>query len=332
MVKLDSIKIKAPNHVLNGFNSDLLERDTKHSKGVLIKDISQIKSIDFGFNSFSLNNLTNDFIIELSAKILKSDYADGINQNNFDRVVDAINKNKFLNINIDAFYNSAELLRADVTDNIKLDYKGNFYSDISAIPLPNKYEITSYNITRNNGVVFKGKQSSFKERQIIYNKLIELNSVKSGKQFLNSVNKNKIYKDFKDTIRVEGNFTEFKKMRQYIGSNKLSDVLQSNEKPNYKLWQKITKHTDAEILYLFDRYEGMNIREVIRRRGLEGIITDAKFNWQYIELWLKNKTPKTYRIHRKEFRKIYLELQLKQNRANGKHIIQLFSDALLKVA
>jgi hypothetical protein len=332
MVKLDSIKIKAPIHVLNGFNSDLLERDTKMFKGVLIKDISEIKSIDFGFNNFSVNHLKNDFIIELSAKILKSDYAEGISLNNFDRIVNTINKNKFLNINLNDFYNSAELLRADVTDNIKIDYKGNFYSDISAIPLPNKYEITPYNTTKNKGVVFKGKQTSLKERQIIYNKLIELNSVKSGKRFMDSVNKNKIYNDFKDTIRVEGNFTSFETMRKYIGSNKLSDVLQSNEKVNYKLWQKITKHTDAEVLYLFDAYEGMSLREVIRRRGLEGIITDAKFNWQYIELWLKNKTPKTYRIHRKEFRKIYLELQLKQNRANGKHIIQLFSDALLKVA
>lgn len=332
MVKLDSIKIKAPIHVLNGFNSDLLERDTKIRTGVLIKDISQIKDVDFGFNNFSVNNLTNDFTIELSAKILKSDYAEGINLNNFDRIVNTINKNKFLNINLNDFYNSAELLRADVTDNIKIDYKGNFYSDISAIPLPNKYEITPYDRATNKGVVFKGKQTSLKERQIIYNKLIELNSVKSGKRFMDSVNKNKIYNDFKDTIRVEGNFTSFETMRKYIGSNKLSDVLQSNEKVNYKLWQKITKHIDAEVLYLFDAYEGMSLREVIRRRGLEGIITDAKFNWQYIELWLKNKTPKTYRIHRKEFRKIYLELQLKQNRANGKHIIQLFSDALLKVA
>lgn len=332
MVRLDSIKIKAPTDVLNGFNADAFDRNTKTKSGIIVKDTSEIKDVYFGFNNCTINNLTNDFTIEVSAKILGSDYAEGININTYDRLIDTVNSHKILNINSDAFYNVAEVLRADVTDNVKIDYKGDIYSDLSIIPLPNKYEVTPYSTTRNKGVVFKGKQKSFKERQIMYDKLIELSSVRQGKQFLNSVNKHKIYNDFKNTVRVEGNFTSFDTMRKYIGSNKFSDVLNSDAKVNFQLFNKIVKQAVVEVLHLFDKYDGMTLKEVIRRRGLEGIITDAKYNWNYIDLWLKNKAPKNYRRARKEFRAIYLELQTKQQKNNGVHVIKIFSDALSKVA
>jgi hypothetical protein len=272
-------------------------------------------------------------ILEVSAKALKNDYSEGININTFEQLIDNLNKSNVVKLDASVIYNEGKLLRADVTDNVKFDtYQGkNFYTDMACIPLPNKYDITSYNRVKNLGLVFKGKQKSFKERQIFYDKITELVSNKNGKAFLNSINTSKVFKDFKNTIRTEGNFNQLKTIRKYIGSNELSDVLCSNAKVNYDLFKKITKQADSEVLQIFDKYEGMKLSAIIDDIGRKGLIKEANYNWQYIEAYLKHKVPGNYRREIQKFKQKYNELKT-QNNSMDATIIDLFLDALSKVA
>ena len=74
----------------------------------------------------------------------------------------------------------------------------------------------------------------------------------------------------------------------------------------------------------------MSIREIIRLEGIKGIIKNANNNWAFIDQFLKQKAPNNYRKQRKEFRKVYNEMNTKTT--SGESIIKLFSDALAKVA
>ena len=339
MIRLDSIKILAPTDCLVDYDNNSFKASKDIERGVIVKDSLTANNINFGFNRFVIDSKADNVVFEVSAKALKNDYSEGININTFNQLIDNLNRTNVVKLDASVIYNEGKLLRADVTDNVKFDaYKGsNFYTDMACIPLPNKYDITSYNRVKNLGLVFKGKQKSFKERQIFYDKITELVSNKNGKAFLNSIDTHKVFKDFKNTIRTEGNFNQLKTIRKYIGSNELSDVLSSNAKVNYELFKKITKQADPEVLQLFNRYEGMKLKDVVQRRGIEGIIQDAGYNWQYLELWLKNMSPNNYRrtsdrgVGIPLFKKIFNELKAKNNNVDAT-IIDLFLDALSNVA
>jgi len=335
MLRLDSIKILAPFTSVKDYNYDSFNHSEKSTKGIKTSDLLSVDNLDFGINRIAIDNKANNITLEVSAKALKNDYAEGINLNTYEQLISNINKHSNI-IQLDAgvIYNEGQLLKADVTDNVKIDYNGpNFYVDIAAIPLPNKYEITQYNRKSNIGVVFSGKQKSFKERLIVYDKLIELYSNRKGKDFLNSINNQKVFKDFHGTIRTEANFTQLRKIREYIGSNQLSDVLSSDAKVNYNVFKKITKQANTEVLYLFDRYEGMRLKDIIYKVGVEGIIKDASYNWQFIDMFLLKKVGKNnYRRERKKFQKVFNELKNPIAVDSEKTIINMFLDALSKVA
>lgn len=334
MIRLDSIKILAPISALNDYHFDSFNHTEKSKQGIKTSDVLTADNLDFGISRIAIDNKANNMTIEVSAKALKSDYPSGININTYDQLIDNINKTKIVSLNSSIIYNEGQLLKCDVTDNVKFDYTGkNFYQDIATIPLPNKYEITQYNRRTNKGVVFAGKQKSFKERLIVYDKLTELLNNKKGRDFVNSIDKAKVFNEFKNTFRTETNFTQLRKIREYIGSNNFSDVLASDSKVNYNVFKKITKQANTEVLHIFDRYESMRLKDIIHRVGIEGIIKNASYNWQFIDMFLLKKVgTDNHRRERKKFLMIFNEMQSADNVKTDTTIINLFLDALSKVA
>lgn len=332
MLRLDSIKLKCPSSAIVDYLPNEYTHTQKSKGSALVSDLLVSDNLDFGINRISIDNKADNIIIEASAKALKSDYAEGINLNTYGQLIDNINKTKVIELDADIVYNNAELLRCDVTDNLQIDCNGrDVYSELALMPLSAKYETTQYKQVRNEGIVLKGKQKSFKERQIFYNKLKDLSHNKKGRDFLNSINKTKVFNDFKGTTRVESNFTQLRKIREYIGSNQLTDVLGSDAKVNHDVFKKITKQADTEVLFLFSQYEGMKLRSIIELEGIKGIIENANNNWAYIDAFLRNKSPHNYRRIRKKFREVFNELQVKSNNTDTT-IINLVLDALSKVA
>ena len=332
MIRADSIKIKAPIDSVIDCNLEYFSNKIEKASNSIITDTYEAKQIDFGINRISIEHKRDSVIIEASAKALKQDYSNGINKDNFGQFIDSINNTNRVKLDTDLVYNNGELLRVDVTDNVKLNYNGDVLNDLSLLPLPNKYEITPYQRKENRGLVLKGKQSSFKERMILYDKTIELKSTRYGRQFLDSFDSAQMLEEFEGTLRVENNFTQLRKIREYLGSTNVKEALTSNNKPNLMVFNKITRSADTEVLYLFDRYEGMSIKKSIELRGIEGIIKDAKYNWSYLELWLKTKSPSNYRRERKKFKQIYNEMLNEKQKDSDISIVKMFSEALSKVA
>jgi hypothetical protein len=332
MIRLDSNKIKCPIEALNGFDySRLVHTPEYNSNGETLTDVWKTKGkVDLGIKSISINKKEDTFILETSAKALRGNYIEGININTLDQFIDKVNEANILDINKDRFYKYSQILSADVTDNIKID-DPSIYNKLLRIPLPNKYEVTGYSTAKNEGVVFKGKQKSFKERQIFYNKFIELYTPKN-KDIRAIINASDLEKQFKDIVRVEGNLTQLSKIREYASTdNTLKSVLSSDQKINYKLFSKITKQADVQLITLFNEYEGMKFTEIEKHIGMVGIIDKCHYEWQYIEQFLRVHNPLNYRRVRPNYKKLYASLISKKNKIDLS-VVDMFKQLLMEAA
>lgn len=331
MVRLDSILIKAPADVITSINTDLFEHKQLRKGDNILSDDYSINRVDVGIKQIRLDAKTNDLYIDCSAKNLKRDYVEGINKNTFTQIVENINRVGVMTIDTNSLYDSASILRADVTDNVNLGYDNKTIVEaLSLVPLSSKYDVSPYMQKRNLGIVYKGKQKSFKERQIFYDKFIDLNFSGHNKELRQIVPMDKYHSDFKDTIRVETNLTSFALIRKYLGSTDLKKILENDTRTNATVFKKITSSADNQVQTLFSEYEAMTIREIIRLEGIKGIIKNANYDWQFIDRFLKVKTPNNYRKTRIEFKKYYN--QMTQQLHKSISIVGLLQSELSKVA
>ena len=109
MIRIDTIKLKAPIDSLVDYSSD-----HKHlqqtEKGVLIADKYVFEKPAFGIKSIHIDNLDNSIIVEASAKALKSNYYEMININTAEALVGAINDSGRIKVNYELI-NQAEVLK-----------------------------------------------------------------------------------------------------------------------------------------------------------------------------------------------------------------------------
>lgn len=311
MANLDSIKILAPISTIDNFNNllytDKLETD--------IDSITSQKSVlrysnTVGLKSVVIDRLKENVVIEMSAKVLLNDYSRGININTISDAISNINKGNEIRFNSN-FLDSAEILRADITDNIKpLQYSDNFYSSLSTIPIAKKYHIDLYNRKNNLGIVFKGNQKTVRDRMIIYDKCTD---IANDKKFGKFVNTHKILNDFKGVARVESNHSQFKQIKKFYDSRNLIDILQSDVKLNYDIFSRITARAESIELTLFNEFEGKKWKEILKYIGYKGIFEMFDYDFQSIELFVIKYNSDNYRRkqNRKELREHYMELQSK---------------------
>lgn len=327
MANLDSVKILFPNECINSFSPEFIHKP-EYSNKVLIKDVSQCKNKSIlGLNQITIDNIHETTTLEFSAKILKSNYIKGLNINTIDEAINNINNTGIIDLNKNKIIDFAEVLRCDVTDNIKPESNSQlFYKTLSSLPIPRKYETSLFNTKNNLGVVWKGNQKSFKERQIFYDKCKQLATDKLIKPF-----SNKVYNDFKNVVRVETNLASYKTINQYLGSRQLNEVLSSNEKVNYRIFSKITKSITECDLKLFTEFEGMKFGAIRKRLGDEGIIKLNNYDWNKIEHFIRTFNPNNYRHYKNEIKHVYNDLKAKRGDYNV-NIIEHVKELLLNVA
>ena len=310
MANLDSIKILAPISTIDNFNNllytDKLETD--------IDSITSQKSVlrysnTVGLKSVVIDRLKENVVIEMSAKVLLNDYVRGLNINTISDAISNINNGNEIRLN-STFLDTAEILRADVTDNIKPNqYSSKFYSSLSTIPIAKKYHIDLYKRKNNLGIVFKGNQKTVRDRMIIYDKCTD---IANDKNFGKYVNTHKILNDFKGIARVESNHSQFKQIKKFYDSRNLVAILQSDVKLNYDIFSRITSRADSIELSLFNEFEGKKWHDIIKYIGYKGLIEMFDYDYQSIELFVAKFNPNNYRKYRKELYQHYMELQSKK--------------------
>lgn len=316
MVRLDSTKILVPNEVINHVNRyDFILKQDANGDGVLISDKLQTTQTGLnGFKSIIIDNRTQTTTVELSAKILGSNYFEGINLNTVSQAVETINKTGIITFDVNRFLDKSQVLRCDVTDNIKPEVTGEtFYKTLASLPIAQKYRTDLFNRKNNLGVTWNGQQKTIRDRIIFYDKTLD---IIRDKQFKNSPYAHKLYNDFKGVVRVESNHSQFKQLNKIFGTRSLTGILESDVKTNYQIFNRITDKTSDIDLRLFNQFEGMKFGAIRNRLGDEGIIKLCNFDWQKIELFIKVYNTNNYRHYKKTIRAVYNDLNQQVNKTN----------------
>jgi hypothetical protein len=336
MLKIDTIKLKAPIDTLRDFNPEQMDFDTKKRGDKLVKSQYLKTNIGVGFKTATIDTLDNSVLIEISAKILAENYYSLINQNTIEQAIDTINTTGVVNLDRNQFIDTAQIMRCDITQNLHPSQKiENYFTALSMLPITDKYNVAIYKNggVKNNGIVISGKQKTFKERQIFYNKLTD---VWRDKELKRIIDQNTLLNQFKGVLRVETNFTQHRKIKEYCGgSNNLIDVLKAQTNPNYQIFKKITKQTPDTGLTLFEKYEGMKLYEVEKIEGRKQIIKNLNNDIGLIKEFLGRFSKGNLSRTIAEYRQLINELvpnEIKEQSMIDEIIYLMSNEPTLKVA
>lgn len=295
MITLDSIKIHAPCDLLTDFNFERFKKttDVDGARGHTTKDRYYARGTITGLKSIEINNINQSLTLELSAKILLDDYSQLININNIERVFDTVNKSGLIAIDKTRI-NEFDVHSIDSTKNLKGVHRPKQYFDnLMLIAQSPKYIKEAYRGTGDNkhktGVVFRGKQKTFKERMLCYDKREEL---LHEKKFLKSVNNPmQVVKDFYNVARIECNLTNYARIREYlqVPDQNLIRILESQSTPNWTIWKRI-KGAVVVQLELFNYPETMKWHELVSYYGLRQICLDCQNDLSLIKDLIRKHT------------------------------------------
>lgn len=339
MTTFDTIKIQVNTDALKEFNVTKFQQYGEGGKYIKKgKKVHgyKVENIGHGVNGIKVDFITEKVTMRVSGKILKNDYFKGINTNTFGQVTDELNKTDFIQLDGNKLWNEGHIFTCDVVNHIP--ECPNYYGRLAKVPFDTKHQVQHFNTSRNKGLVIHGTQTSFKERQIHYNKVLDLMKDTQSRKFLTECNANALMKDFEGKVRIETNIANFKRIRAFFdvygdkeqnGAPRIEDVFTSTQNVNQFAFSKLTKNVQMNLLAMFDQYDGMKLSHELKLRGMKGIMEDLQNDWKLIERYIRHRSPRNYRNVRKEFKKHY------NGRLEGSYdvnIVQYITDELLKCA
>ena len=331
MIRLDSCKFLTDFEVIEDIKLQHFDSEIRMNGTSQILKQKRVLSSDY--KVIGLKNIevtTNNLLIELSAKILKENYYEGINKNTVSQMVDNINGCKSIKLNTNKFLDSAKVLRCDVTDNLKVKNNVNDYlSLLNTYKVNSDYLVSFYNRKAGSSIVFDRNVKSYKERLTLYDKEKEIYRDKELIKLFDQEALNR----FNNVLRCEQNIVSFSKIREklHINSIDLKDVLNSKELVNYNTFTNITKENKA--LTLFNSYKDKDLHYIIRLYGMRFIIELYEYDFSLIKQLIRehyNGNACSYWY--KNFAILMREMkQEKKNYNSAMEAINEISD-LLKVA
>lgn len=258
--RVDSMDISISSDLITITNKDKFQRQNVLHGELVAESFSGqrfpgLNGISVGYSS------GNNTLIKVSAKLMGNDYAEGINKNNIEKAFDTIKKFGALDFDNQEFYDNAVLRSVDVFKNVKVnpEYGVGRYVDAlktRAIP-PNRIDKTAK--WGKKSVVWKRNVSSYKERMIAYDKVMELMK-HTNKEFLMLHDKSKIMADYENVLRFETNTGAsgaMKKIRERFNTedNNLCSVLESESNVLWKIYERMVSEENSNQLNIWDNHD-----------------------------------------------------------------------------
>lgn len=279
MVSIDSYKLSCDIGSVLHLDTDRMTEENKRlpirKDDLVITDPVRIKQHSIvnpctGIKRITIDETRRRVILEGSAKVLQEQYREGITLNTFERMIDGYNRTDIIRLDPVEVLKSGELFTADISKNMTMDEPiPEYVSALHRLRCNNRYQVDQYkNDGRSvNGIVFKGKQRSFNERLIFYDKQKDVARDKD-KEF------RKYAGDYSSVLRSETNLNQVRRIKKYFGSNRLEDVFGSPVNANLMLFEKIVSRASNDLLRLFEETEGMRLHDIEKLKGRETIIRD----------------------------------------------------------
>jgi len=265
MQQFDTITLAIPEGCVRESYSDtwIETRQTDRGTGetVVLAKISSDK-LPIGVSQLSWRE-GGDYLLTYSAKVLGSDYLDGINKNNWHQGLEAVAP--FIQTGLDLVYRDAVVTKCDTTNNISLDALGGTMTEVCQSMLSgkrnNRFKEIPYHTKKKQGVEFRGTQEE-KNRLIGYSKKLDLLKP-ANRNFLRSINDSTRLIDMADKqIRIEVNHTTHNSIRDRLGipDIRLPNVLNSTNPVNQNFLNKILNPGKKQTVDLFVQLENFEER------------------------------------------------------------------------
>ena len=272
MQKIDSLKFEVSKHLVSydpvNYNKTVNEiYDCEYTSYKLRDNLKQS-----GLNGIFVND--TKCIIQISSKLVPENYYDMMNINNIERYFDKINSTGLIEFNVKSVIENSNVLSCDITNNIPdIENVATYINPLLIFKVNDKFICKHY---KNESISFTKnlKKLAGGEHLKLYDKFTELNNYrnKENKVFVKAID----LENFKNVLRVESRFNNAKLMRKYFKIKKdvselsLLNILNSNEKVNYNILDKITNIKNIDVKNFKDSKLLMEMREQkIRRATIE---------------------------------------------------------------
>lgn len=283
MIKFDKIKLTTSIDYIININTERFVTVTKYDEVLYYKyhqetPISLLIIVDFEHN---------ELVIEFTGKILFENYPNLICSETIVQCLQNINRLGICKLEVDAILQDAEVVKCDVTKDIKCDFKSLISTIRQNITNYSKWNVKSYG----NGIVVENVVATprYKKRLAIYDKGNELRKA-TNIIFINSLkNSCEVIDYYKNKIRFELNINTKQQIRQFLNipNNRLINVLSSKANP-------ILMVIDEAIKYESPLIKTLTIRDYER----ELLLKDCDFDLVRVEAKLRSLSSKNTSIKR----------------------------------
>ena len=203
--------------------------------------------------------------LQISAKILREDYWQGIQANTIEKVIDTLEKRMGCEIDQQQFIEKSVIRKCDNTFNLPVD--NNLTDYLEALELlvvqGSKYKLDVYsdaNIKSQINSIVVGKNTNFQQKITFYNKMEEANAVCGKMRGIYGENVEKEYgmkyddftAYFNNKIRCELKVSNFQQLRKFYANKKkgdvyLQEILSSKENAIEYQWNQFVNKKQTEI-------------------------------------------------------------------------------------
>jgi hypothetical protein len=299
MIKLDSCTIQTSSDAIKYIDLNQFTHSNKFGckGGGIISDCYELKAPIPGLNHIKFDNLNQSLQLTFSAKVLNDSYLEGINKNTIENVIDNINQLSIIDVDLNTVLDNGVFHKIDSTSNVQMneyDMQSQWNEICSHLAIAKnneRFSIKTWNTPRNNGIEYKGDQTTKKNRLTMYGKWIELQQPKNQEFLKGCKNAMSLLNHAKNILRVESNTTDFKAIRERCNSitNKVHDVLNAPGMPNIYMLDKITQPEKVnQMQIMFNMYEPglFTFKQVQSYEGSKHIIKAFNYDEQQLKQYV----------------------------------------------
>jgi transposase-like protein len=299
-MNIDSIKIRLPIECLVNYKEcafDTIKTDSMQFPETKIQYKLNTKK-PLGLKDIVLNQTQGYATLEMSAKILKENYFKLINENTIENAFENVNALGLIQLNIPSSIEHSQVLRCDVTTDLNIQDIPKHLRSLSAYRINRKYDCKVYpsSVVFNRNVTTK----SLKEYQTFYCKATDMK--KKDRELLKYVS----IQDAKNVLRCESRYANFQQIRNAIEGIDLSllSVLQSEAKPNLKIFNRITQeiepsdyHNIQNFQTLIDMKQAYKHKDIQKEIAMASILKMCNFDIELVKVYLAtNSTANNSRL------------------------------------
>ena len=342
MIKIDSLKFEIQKNCINKLITKQFAKTLNQQPNQ--ETITKCLNLPKAYKKLGLKDITildDKLVFEVSAKILKENYLNGINKNNIEQVFNEINKTKLIDINTSKALDTAITHKVDITNNIYLEKPlKNYIIAISELqPIKQSFDFKICGKRNYESVVINSNNQTrkFKTRLTAYQKELELRKKEDNKELLYLLEKHNKLANIHRNLRIEQNLKNKYQARKQLNikDNNLKSILLSSKNVNYNfLKDKIftTKQSIQEISKEHLR-KYKDFSKIVFYGGMENIINICYSDIELIRIYLNeviqgtnphNKKMQVYRYIGK-FKKI-----LNEDQATNNPTQNIYFDDILK--